>query len=63
MFCQQPIMLIDWLLVNLTYRLTQGLVTSYNNKIVICYPIIIRIIIKITLHHRLPIGNNWLLYT
>jgi hypothetical protein len=56
-------MLIDWLLINLTYQFNKRPITSYHNVHVTCYPIIIKTIFKITLFHQALVVNNWLLYT
>jgi hypothetical protein len=63
LLCQQLVMLIYWLLINLTNQFNKKPITNYHNKHVICYPIITKTIFKIILLHQAPIGNNWLLYT
>ncbi len=58
LFCQQPVMLIDQLSVNLTNWFTKKHITNYHNRPITCYPIIIKIVLKILLPHWLLVCNN-----
>lgn len=51
MSTQQPIMPIDWLLINLTKQFNKKPIIGYRNKLVTYYPIIILKIFKIILPH------------